>query len=109
MTLACCATSCSPTTIGMPQATPTRNRITGASSGIGEACAVRLAGHGHCVFAGVRKDSDGVALKQKSSAIIPVMVDVTDAASIAAAATTVAEAVGDQGLGGLVNNAGVVF
>src|SRR5712691_1273042 len=82
--------------------------ITGASSGIGAACALRLGERGHGVFAGVRKDSDGAAPKQKSSTVIPVMIDVTDAASIAAAATTVAEAVGDQGLAGLVNNAGVV-
>ena len=83
--------------------------ITGASSGIGEACALRLAERGHGVFAGVRKDTDGVALKQKSSAVIPVMIDVTDAASIASAAATVSAAVGAEGLVGLVNNAGVVF
>ena len=35
------------------------------------------------------------------------IIDVTDGATISAAATTVAEAVGDRGLAGLVNNAGI--
>ena len=38
--------------------------ITGASTGIGEACALRLARNGFHVFAGVRKDADGERLKQ---------------------------------------------
>ncbi len=82
--------------------------ITGASSGIGEACALRLDKHGWRVFAGVRKEADGVALREKSSdRLTPVMIDVTDQASITAAAETVRAAVGDGGLAGLVNNAGI--
>ncbi|MCH7954069.1 MAG: SDR family oxidoreductase [Chloroflexi bacterium] len=82
--------------------------ITGASTGIGEACALRLDKAGWRVFAGVRKDADGERLRQKSSdRLTPVMLDVTDAQQIAAAKETVAAAVGETGLGGLVNNAGI--
>ena len=41
--------------------------IIGASSGIGEACALRLDKLGLRVFAGVRKDADAASLKQKAS------------------------------------------
>ena len=82
--------------------------ITGASTGIGEACALRLDRAGWRVFAGVRKDADGERLRQKASdRLTPVMLDVTDAQQIAAAKETVAAAVGETGLGGLVNNAGI--
>jgi NAD(P)-dependent dehydrogenase (short-subunit alcohol dehydrogenase family) len=36
-----------------------------------------------------------------------VIIDVTHESTISAAATTVAEAVGDRGLAGLINNAGI--
>ncbi len=82
--------------------------ITGASTGIGEACALRLDKMGFRVFAGVRKEADGNSLKQQSSdRLTPVMIDVTDAALIDSAVATVSAAVGDAGLAGLVNNAGV--
>ncbi len=82
--------------------------ITGASTGIGEACALRLDKMGFQVFAGVRKEHDGNSLKQQSSGrLTPVMIDVTDAGSIDSAAAIVSAAVGDAGLAGLVNNAGV--
>jgi NAD(P)-dependent dehydrogenase (short-subunit alcohol dehydrogenase family) len=81
--------------------------ITGASTGIGRACALTLDGKGFRVFAGVRKDADGAALRAVASeALTPVYIDVTDAASIAAMAEQVSSAVGDAGLAGLVNNAG---
>lgn len=82
--------------------------ITGASTGIGEACALHLDQLGWRVFAGVRKDADGEALQRKSSPrLTPVRIEVTDAASIASARETIARALGDRGLDGLVNNAGV--
>ncbi|HKP53035.1 MAG TPA: SDR family NAD(P)-dependent oxidoreductase [Chloroflexia bacterium] len=82
--------------------------VTGASSGIGEACALRLAELGFRVFAGVRKEEDGEALRSKASErLVPLLLDVTDAGSIASAARKVAESVGERGLGGLVNNAGI--
>ncbi len=84
--------------------------VTGASSGIGEACALRLDKLGFQVFAGVRKDADGESLKGKASGrLTPVLIDVTDDASIASAAELVGKAVGDSGLAGLVNNAGVAI
>jgi NAD(P)-dependent dehydrogenase (short-subunit alcohol dehydrogenase family) len=75
--------------------------VTGASSGIGEACALRLAGAGWRVLAGMRAAADGDRLRERG--LEPVTLDVTDAASIAAAA----ERLGDGGLHGLVNNAGI--
>lgn len=81
--------------------------VTGASSGIGEACARRLAGLGFHVFAGVRKQEDGERLQREIAGVTPLTIDVIDADSIARAADTVRDATGDAGLAGLVNNAGV--
>ena len=82
--------------------------ITGASTGIGRACALHLDSLGFDVFAGVRREQDADALRADGSERLrPVMLDVTDADAIAAAAATVGEAVGERGLAGLVNNAGV--
>ncbi|MFN2317181.1 MAG: SDR family oxidoreductase [Gemmatimonadales bacterium] len=82
--------------------------ITGASTGIGLACAQRFDQRGWRVFAGVRRDEDAARLRELGSARLePVLLDVTDAASVAAARDQVAAAVGEDGLGALVNNAGV--
>jgi NAD(P)-dependent dehydrogenase (short-subunit alcohol dehydrogenase family) len=84
--------------------------ITGASTGIGQACALALDGRGYRVFAGVRGQEAGQRLRGRASArLTPLRLDVTEAASIAAAAGQVKDAVGDAGLAGLVNNAGIVF
>jgi NAD(P)-dependent dehydrogenase (short-subunit alcohol dehydrogenase family) len=83
--------------------------ITGASTGIGEACAMELDRRGWRVFAGVRSPADGERLQaQGSSRLVAVRIDVTDGPTIAAAAQTVGKAVGPAGLAGLVNNAGIV-
>ena len=82
--------------------------ISGASTGIGRASAVRLAGAGWDVFAGVRKAEDGESVRAESpDRIHPVILDVTDQATIDATGQFVREAVGDRGLNGLVNNAGI--
>jgi NAD(P)-dependent dehydrogenase (short-subunit alcohol dehydrogenase family) len=77
--------------------------VTGASSGIGRACAIRFAGLGYRVFAGVRDASAGEALKAVAPAIEPVLLDVTQDASIQGAVG----AVGGEPLAGLINNAGI--
>src|SRR5215207_4053241 len=83
--------------------------VTGASSGIGRACALKLARSEFHVFAGVRKDEDAEALEYAApeASLTPLFLDVTDSGLIASVAETVAEAVGEAGLVGLVNNAGV--
>jgi NADP-dependent 3-hydroxy acid dehydrogenase YdfG len=81
--------------------------ITGASTGIGKATALHLDRLGFKVFAGVRKETDVQALKQEASnKLTPILLDVTDGNSIAAAVDTIARETGGE-LYGLVNNAGV--
>ena len=83
--------------------------ITGTSTGIGAATALYLAEQGFQVFAGVRREADGEALRQRSSnGLAPVILDITDAGMIASAVDSVSAAVGKRGLAGLVNNAGIV-
>jgi len=83
--------------------------ITGASTGIGAACALHLDRLGWRVFAGVRRQADADTLKAQSSPrLTPISLDVTDTVSISTAASAVAGGVGQAGLAGLVNNAGIV-
>lgn len=83
--------------------------ITGASTGIGAACAVHLDRLGFVVFAGVRKIEDGEALQRQGGAngLIPLILDVTDDGSIQQSRAIVAAHVGTNGLFGLINNAGI--
>lgn len=73
--------------------------VTGTSSGIGSAIAVRLAEHGHEVVAGVRRLADAPAHQRVKA----VELEVTDTAQLAA----VAEEIGP--LNGVVNNAGITI
>jgi NAD(P)-dependent dehydrogenase (short-subunit alcohol dehydrogenase family) len=84
--------------------------ITGTSTGIGKATAHHLDRLGFRVFATVRNEADASAIESDSSERLKaILMDVTDGASIDAARVSIAQAVGDEGLLGLVNNAGVGF
>jgi NAD(P)-dependent dehydrogenase (short-subunit alcohol dehydrogenase family) len=71
--------------------------VTGASSGIGAACAQRLAASGWRVYAGVRRKGDAPATTKE------LLLDVTNAEQIARGAREVGE------LDALVNNAGIAI
>jgi len=78
--------------------------VTGASTGIGRNIAETLAGEGHFVYAGARKQSDIDALNAIEN-IQGIRLDVTVQEEIDAAVDTITRA--GRGLYGLVNNAGV--
>ena len=71
--------------------------VTGASSGIGAACAVRLVSSGWRVFAGVRRAGDAPRATEE------MLLDVTNADKIRAASEEIGE------LDALVNNAGIAI
>jgi NAD(P)-dependent dehydrogenase (short-subunit alcohol dehydrogenase family) len=82
--------------------------VTGASTGIGRATALHLDARGFHVFASVRREPDATSLRGEASPRLRTLIlDVTDAASLAAAAKEVEAAVGDAGLAGVVANAGI--
>ncbi len=85
--------------------------VTGASTGIGEACALHLVGRGHQVFAGVRRTEDGERLVDRAGSprLEPVLLDVTDEAQVVEVGALLDERLGPVGLAGLVNNAGVAI
>jgi NAD(P)-dependent dehydrogenase (short-subunit alcohol dehydrogenase family) len=84
--------------------------ITGASTGIGKTTALHLERLGFSVFATVRNERDAQALcSEASGRLVPLLMDVTDQTTIDRAKEHVSRAVGDAGLAGLVNNAGVGF
>ena len=84
--------------------------ITGTSTGIGRTTALYLDKLGFEVFAAVRKERDANMLSAEGSERLkPILLDVTDEATIALARDKVCRAVGDRGLAGLVNNAGIGF
>lgn len=80
--------------------------VTGASSDIGRATALRLAAEGHTVFAAARRtDRLEVLATEATGTIIPVRLDVTDPESVRDAVATVAGHA-PAGLDVLINNAG---
>ncbi len=85
--------------------------ITGCSSGIGRAAAIRLAQRGFTVFAAVRKETDAADLRSlREPNLIPVCpLDLTQLEQISRVAETVTgelERRGQTGLYALINNAG---
>jgi short-subunit dehydrogenase len=91
-------------------AQPTTILVTGATSGIGRHLALDLAARGHRVIATGRNAEAladlEVAARTQNLQILPRALDVTDAASIAAAHAAVLAATGGRGVDVLINNAG---
>jgi NAD(P)-dependent dehydrogenase (short-subunit alcohol dehydrogenase family) len=82
--------------------------ITGASTGIGWACAKLLLDKGFRVFGSVRKQADADRLKSEfGTNFTPLTFDVTDEAAVLAAGREVRAALNGETLAGLVNNAGI--
>ncbi|MDF7823419.1 SDR family NAD(P)-dependent oxidoreductase [Pontiellaceae bacterium B12227] len=80
--------------------------VTGCSSGIGEATAYFLRDHGWTVFPTARKEEDLAKLRKDGFDAIEL--DLGDSASVQRAVKLLLEKV-PEGLGGLVNNAGVAM
>jgi NAD(P)-dependent dehydrogenase (short-subunit alcohol dehydrogenase family) len=83
--------------------------ITGALGGIGRATAARLADRGHVVFAAGRREADLAGLAGEHPRIRPVLLDVTDVASIDKAREHIETQTGGHGLDVLINAAGILI
>ena len=79
--------------------------VTGASTGIGYATAMRLAQSGSVVYAGVRKEADRERMSVVHENIRPIILDVTVPADVTRAVETVRAA--GLPLRAVVNNAGI--
>ena len=82
--------------------------ITGASTGIGYDLVKVFLNRGYRVFGSVRNQEDADRLqKDFGDAFSPLIFDVTDHRKVEAAAKTLESKIGNEGLGGLINNAGI--
>lgn len=92
----------------MSNSQPRAVLVTGASSGIGRAAAIDLARRGFYVFAGVRREVDAESVRADAPRNLEcVLLDVTQSESRARARAHIEQSLGDNGLYGLVNNAGI--
>lgn len=82
--------------------------VTGASTGIGDACVARLVAAGWRVHAAVRKEADAHRLEQTYGGRVTVLrFDLTDEPAVRAACARIDAECGEAGLDGVVNNAGI--
>ncbi len=85
---------------------PKRILITGCSSGVGQAAALRFARRGDHVFATVRRPADGVALAEaigSAGTVAPLVMELTSEQSVR---TAIAAATAGGSLDVVINNAG---
>ena len=82
--------------------------ISGAGGGIGNAGALQLALAGYTVFAGAMNDAEMVALRAMHANIKPMLLDVTQDASIENAIKFVSSELGSEKLFGLWSNGGIM-
>jgi len=84
--------------------------ITGASTGIGFDLCKSFVQAGYTVFGSVRKQADADRLQTELGAQFHALLfDVTDHAAVDKAAAELTEKIGHEGLGGLINNAGIAL
>lgn len=84
--------------------------ITGVSTGIGYDLAKVFVKNGYTVFGSLRKQEDAQRLSSSlGDQFKPLIFDVTDHDAVDAAANQLKKEIGDEGLGGLINNAGVAI
>ncbi|GAB4021793.1 SDR family NAD(P)-dependent oxidoreductase [Spirosoma koreense] len=84
--------------------------ITGVSTGIGYGAARQFIRRGYTVFGSVRTQADADQLQQEfGENFTPLLFDVTDAEAVHKAGALLAERLHGEGLGGLINNAGVAI
>lgn len=84
--------------------------LTGASTGIGNATAQRMAQSGYTVFAGVRSEKDAAILRGYNLPTLqPLILDVTQKSDIENAFQFIDSQVGTHGLTAVINNAGINY
>lgn len=84
--------------------------ITGASTGIGYDLCKIFASNGYKVFGSVRQQSDAARLREELGPNFdPLVFDVTNHKAVDEAAVNLTKKIGAEGLGGLINNAGVAI
>jgi len=84
--------------------------ITGVSTGIGYATTTEFLHRGYHVFGSVRLQADAGRLQEEfGPAFTPLLFDVVNHEAVGTAVKQVRDAIGDNGLTALVNNAGIVI